>query len=366
MRRTLASAFITVLLVSVMGLVGCRGTEVPDVVGMRQDDAVRALQDAGFMLGEVSAVATNTVPLGMVAAQDPAAGERADDGSAVSLSISFSDGSRVIIPTVVGLNQVTAEQVATSLRLTPLVVEQYSEGVPAGEIGAQVPSPGAEVGAGATLVMVVSTGQAPDKAKVPDVVGKSESAATDAVESAGFAVEVFEVFNSDVGKGNVIGQIPEAGKSAVVGSKVQIAVSLGAGTGSAKVPSVTGQKEGAASEAIQNAGLKVRVLRDYDPTIAKDVVIQQFPDAGSTAASGSEVIIVVSRGPEPADTVQVPDVMGMTTQAAQDALDEAGFVAVVQLVASDQAPDTVFYQFPEAGSAAAPGAEILLAVAAAP
>jgi serine/threonine-protein kinase len=186
------------------------------------------------------------------------------------------------------------------------------------------------------------------------------------VESAGFAVEVFEVFDSEVDKGDVIGQIPEGGDSAVLGSKVQIAVSLGAGTGSAKVPSVTGKKESGASDAIEKAGLEVRVLRDYDPAVAKGVVIKQFPDGGSTAASGSEVIIVVSQGPEPAGTVQVPDVMGQTAQAAETALEDAGFVVVAQEVANDQAPGTVVYQFPEAGAAAAPGAEVLIAVAAVP
>ncbi|TLM98096.1 MAG: PASTA domain-containing protein, partial [Actinobacteria bacterium] len=49
----------------VIAQTGCnRGPTVPDIVGMRQADAVRALEDAGYKLGDVSAVATTGVELG--------------------------------------------------------------------------------------------------------------------------------------------------------------------------------------------------------------------------------------------------------------------------------------------------------------
>jgi len=366
MRRSIALIVVTVILVSAFGLAGCRGSEVPDVVGLRQDEAVRVLQDAGFKLGDVSAVATTTVEIGMVAAQDPPAGSSADEDTAVSLAISFSDGKTVIVPTILGLSPVTAEQVANSLRLNFLIVEQYAEGVPAGEVGSQVPSPGAEVGTGATLVAIVSKGAEPEQAEIPDVAGKSKADGSAAIEAAGFAVEVFEVFNSGVPRGSVIGQVPSAGTSAIVGSKVQIAISLGAGTGSSTVPPVTGKKEADAGSAIKTAGLVVRVLRDYDSKIASGVVIRQFPDAGATAAAGSEVIIVVSRGPEPAGTVEVPDVTGQTAEAATKTLDEAGFPVTVQELPSDTTAGTVGFQFPSAGSPVMPGTPVLIVVAVAP
>ena len=94
---------------------------------MKQADAVRALEDEGFKLGEVSQVMTDTVPLGMIAAQSPAADERVRGDATIDLAVSFSDGKRVMVPTVGDLEQVTAEQVATSLGLEPLVVDEYSD-----------------------------------------------------------------------------------------------------------------------------------------------------------------------------------------------------------------------------------------------
>lgn len=366
MRKLSAFAWAAVLLFAILALAGCGGPEVPNVVGMNQADAVRALQDEGYLLGEVTAVATDTVPLGTIAGQVPAAGERAKDGTAVDLQVSFSDGQQVIVPTVTGLSQTTAEGVADTLRLTPVIVEQYSDDVVDGEVGGQVPEPGAQVTPGSNLVMVVSKGPEPEKSKVPDVTGKSQSDAEAALESAGFSVEVFSVYDSEVAKGKVMAQLPGAGESARTGSVVQIVVSLGAGTGSAKVPAVVGKTESSAVSAIESAGLKSQKVSQYDPSVAKGTVISQFPDSGSTAATGSEVLILVSKGAEPADTVAVPNVVGMALADATAALEAAGFTVTTQEVASEESAGGVFYQFPAAGTMAAPSSDVLVVVAAAP
>jgi len=358
MRRSSVFALLCVL-VAALALTGC-GPKVPNVVGMGQADAVRALQDAGYKLGEVTAIATDTVPLGMVAAQTPAADDRARKDTAVDLAVNFSDGTRVRVPTVIGETQVTAENVAETLRLVPLTVEQYSETVPKGEVASQSPEPNAEVSPGSTLVIVVSNGVAPTKVKVPGVVGKTEADAEKALSDAGFPDETFKVYDSTVAKGKVISQLPESGTSAVKGSTVQIVVSLGAGTGAIKVPSVTGKKEADANSAITSAGLKVKKVTEYSSSVAKGVVSQQFPSAGSTTASGAEVLIVVSLGAEPSSAVAVPDVMGKTVDEATTALKDLGFTVTVEVVASEDSSGTVGYQFPAAGAKAAPGSEVLI------
>jgi len=358
MRRSLLFVLVLAMTAALL-LVGC-GPKVPDVVGMGQADAVRALQDAGFKLGEVTAIATDTVPLGMIAAQTPAAGERSRKDDTVDLAVNFSDGTRVMVPTVTGMTQVTAENVATTLRLVPLVVDQYSESVPKGEVASQSPEPNAEVSPGSTLVIVVSKGVAPEKTKIPDVTGKTESDAKSALTDAGFTNEIFKVYNSDVAKGKVIRQLPEAGTSEVAGSKVQLVVSLGKGTGAVTVPNVTGKKEADANSAISSAGLKVKKVTQYSSSVAKGVVSEQFPAAGTTTASGAEMLIVVSLGAEPTDAVTVPGVTGQTVDAATSTLEGLGFKVTVEQAESQPASGTVTFQFPEANSKAAPGSEVLL------
>jgi serine/threonine-protein kinase len=59
----------------------------------------------------------------------------------------------------------------------------------------------------------------------------------------------------------------------------------------------------------------------------------------------------------------VPDVVGMTQDAAVGAIQDAGLKAVVKSVASRSVPaGTVGAQFPSAGSQLPPGGEVLVAV----
>ncbi len=350
------------LVVSALALSGC-GKKVPDVVGLQPAEAVRVLQDAGYKLGEVTYVATKDVPLGQVATQEPAAGSKLKDGRPVNLAVNFNDGVDTRVPTVTGLSETTAVNTANAIGLVPLVNQQYSDTVAAGLVAAQVPEPEATVKAGSTLVIVVSRGKAPATSAVPDVKGKSQSDAESAIKSAGFTSQVYSVYDSKAAKGTVFGQVPAAGTTAVAGSKVQIVVSLGPGTGSATVPSVTGKNESDANKAITSAGLKTKVYRQYSDTVASGVVVNQFPTAGAKAAAGSEVAIVVSLGKTPTAAVAVPDVTGMTEADARAALENAGFTVDVQTVPSDTvAAGTVGFQFPSVNTQAAPGSPVLVVV----
>jgi serine/threonine-protein kinase len=359
----------TVAIVAALVLSGC-GPKVPNVVGKSPAEAVRILQAAGYKLGDTSTVATDGVPLGMVAAQNPAANERAREGVAVALAVSFSDGTQSLVPNLAGLTQVTAESVVTASELVPLVTEQYSDTVADGMVAAQSPEPSAQVSAGSTVVIVVSKGKEPEKAKVPDVKGDSEADATSAIEKAGFKSEVFKVYDSDVAKGKVGAQLPDPGDTAKVGSTVQIVVSLGKGTGAATVPSVKGKKEADAISVLEDAGFKVQKVTEYSSDVAKGVVSAQFPDSGATAAKGSEVLIVVSKGAEPAEPsvemVTVPDVVGEAQEDGAAQIEDAGLLVTVQPVPSEEAVDSILYQFPDPGTKVAPGTDVLIVVGAAP
>jgi beta-lactam-binding protein with PASTA domain len=334
---------------------------------MRQADAVRALQDAGYKLGEVSAVATDAVPVGMVAAQDPAAFDELKEGESVSLAINFNNGVDALVPSVIGLEEAVAVNVAESTGFTPLVVNQYVSSVDEGVVAAQVPDAESQVEAGATLVIVVSSGAAPETAAVPDVVGKTSSDAESAIKSAGFKAESFEVYDSKIAKGKVITQLPEGGTSAVKGSTVQIVSSLGPGTGAVKVPSVTGKTEADATKAVSSAGLSAEVLREYSDTVAAGIVSAQFPEAGTTAAAGTQVAVVVSLGKKPSETVPVPAVAGMTQDDAVAAVQGVGLSADLLVAPSSTVPSsTVSYQYPAAGSAVLPGSSVLVVVSSGP
>ncbi len=86
------------------------------------------------------------------------------------------------------------------------------------------------------------------------------------------------------------------------------------------------------------------VTESYDEKSTSGTVIDQTPDAGVMSTKGTRIDIVVSKGPKPAETVQVPDLTNMTPSEAAAAL------AKVNL--SGQAGDSVFSSDVENGKVA--------------
>src|SRR4029077_4594807 len=107
-----------------------------------------------------------------------------------------------------------------------------------------------------------------------------------------------------------------------VGSAVNLVVSTGPAP--VAVPNVVGQTQAAATTAITGAGLVVgTVTTASSPTVPSGSVISPSPGAGTAAAVGSAVNLVVSTGPA---LVAVPNVVGQTQAAATTAIAGAGLV----------------------------------------
>lgn len=70
---------------------------VPDVTGLTQAEAAAALAEVGLILGAVTAAYDETIAVGLVVSQEPAADEEVDDGSAVDVVL--SKGEAPVTPT---------------------------------------------------------------------------------------------------------------------------------------------------------------------------------------------------------------------------------------------------------------------------
>lgn len=134
------------------------------------------------------------------------------------------------------------------------------------------------------------------------------------------------------------------------------------------VPSVVGSEKDAAVSTLQSAGFNVSV--EYASSDEPDdTVIDQDPNGGSLLIMTGTVTITVARGELEAEPGQVPNVIGMTEDAATQTLLDAGFrVSVV----SDQECDpenpscdyrkgVVWAQAPSGGRAE-PGSTVTIVV----
>jgi beta-lactam-binding protein with PASTA domain len=180
-----------------------------------------------------------------------------------------------------------------------------------------------------------------DKATVPNVIGLRAPVAVERIHEKD--LDATSVTGpSKRPPGIVFAQRPGAGTQLGEGENVVISVS----SGRLAVPDVSGQPLQQAEQELTSAGFKTEVKR-LASSRPKDIVIEQSPAAGVTAATGTTVTLTVSSGAKP---VVVPQVVGQTQGAAVNALTAAGLKPVLHNVPSSRPAGTVVAQKPPAGN----------------
>ena len=128
-----------------------------------------------------------------------------------------------------------------------------------------------------------------------------------------------------------------------------------------KVPPVTTMTEAAAVQALREAGFNPVVKQGSSATVAKGIVFDQNPPAGTPLPPKSTVTITVSAGPE---AVQVPDLTNKLLQDASSALAQDKLKLGKQTPQDSQLPPgTVLSQDPVAGKTVPQGTAVDVVVA---
>lgn len=226
---------------------GRKTVVVPAVVGQDQRAAVAALRKVA-LLANVFQV-PSAEPKGIVVAQNPPAGAKAQAGSTVRLNVSTGTtettatttvatttsaaggtGARTRVPSVVGLRQTAALRRLQAARLTG-GVRYVASSRPAGVVVSQRPAPGTTVARDSTVRLAVSIGPNPQARRtVPDVTGLDEQTAASTLRQAGFRVETISTPTDNPDEdGVVIDQQPGGGTRAPRGSTITIFVGRAGG-----------------------------------------------------------------------------------------------------------------------------------------
>ena len=293
--------------------------QVPDVVGVHEEEASERIFAAGLVVGAVSRPDDESIEEGQVIRTEPMAGTRLDPGGVVALVVSAGPPP-VPVPDVVGWTESDAgnEIERVGLRVDPVTLIPDCS-IPADEVISSDPRGGTEVERGTSVGLDVSAGE-PQKV-VPTVVGQTEADATAALQNLGFDVAVTPQTHESISEGEVIASSPTGGSSASTCERVALTVS--AGPPPIPVPHVVDTREVDARAAIQGAGLTVGVVTPQENCdVADDLVISSDPESGTEVDRGTPVDLVVSTG-EPYETV--PDVSGKPEHDARTLLLQAGF-----------------------------------------
>lgn len=196
--------------------------EVPDVTGMSQAAAEQELTQAGFTTS-VETEASSDVESGQVIETDPPAGEMARRGSQVTMTVS-TGVEQVTVPPVVGQTLNAARQQLSAVDLDYSSSEEASDR-PVGEVIEQSPNAGTRVDAGSSVTLVVSSGPAVTRVRVPSLVGLTQSDAESQLAAAGLVASVQSQSTTiQPQNGRVIDQSPSSGTQVADGSTVVITV----------------------------------------------------------------------------------------------------------------------------------------------
>jgi serine/threonine-protein kinase len=201
-------------------LAGREMLTVPDATHRQLSDAESVLENAGLTVGTVTTVTTTTVAAGLVTSQKPVSGSQASKGSAVDLWVAQAPATAAV-PDVGGLSQIDANTALVNLGFVVAVLKQSSSTVASGLVIDQAPAAGVTAQVGSTVTIRVSSG--PSQATIPDVIGKTQAGAVNALSAAGFLTQVtLQTGGGTVG--TVIDQSPAGGTRAARGTTVVVTV----------------------------------------------------------------------------------------------------------------------------------------------
>jgi serine/threonine-protein kinase len=297
---------------------GRSGVEVPDVVGLKAPAAIAKLKAA--KLGSKVVSVFSDKPKGTVVKQTPGPGDRAEAGTAIGLDVSKGD-KRVAVPDLVGQPSADAQASLKRLGFTYTIIVVPSD-QPRGTVVSQDPqggetaSQGSNVrlnvargggsgggGGGATTTTAppattapTTTGTAPARVSVPNVVNMNQASAQRRLQAAGLTSGVRYVASTQPA-GRVVAQSPAGGTSVRRGARVQLSVSTGPNPQASRpVPDVVGQDEQTATTTLQQAGFTVLAFDEATTDQSEDgLVLDEQPAGGTRAPRGSTITIYVGR-----------------------------------------------------------------------
>ncbi len=261
--------------------------EVPALAGVTEDNARALVADFDWDLEVAEGRQDGSRP-GEIIDQDPAPGERLEEGGTLEVTVSLGNTPTEVPVGLAGVALADAQAAVEAAELTlGEPVRRFDETVPLDHVIEVDPSTPAELPKGDPVVLVVSDG--PEPRAIPPVAGASFEEAAAALAGVQLLAEQAQGFSETVPAGQVIGTEPGAGAQAPRDSTVTVVVSRGPEL--IAVPSVADLAVAEATARLEQAGFEVTGVVG-SPTGS---VIATDPPAGEPHRRGTEVVILSRR-----------------------------------------------------------------------
>ncbi|MGO3796108.1 MAG: Stk1 family PASTA domain-containing Ser/Thr kinase [Pauljensenia sp.] len=268
------------------------------LVGTAPADAQAKVEAAGLVWAvSADTVASDDVAEGDVAKVSPDEGQMADKGSTVTAVLSSGPDSVTVPENLVGMDPAAAQKAVEDAGLTWAVGPTVaSDDVDEGKVAKVSPESGQPIAKGGTVTANLSSGS--DSVTVPDVTNQTQTAALQALQSAGLSVgQVSTEDSPGVAKDTVVSTDPAAGTPVPKGSSVSIVV----GSGNVSIPdSLVGKNKDDVLSQLSALKLNTTVTEEVNAAPAGEVI---GIDKSGLVPIDTNVTVVVSTGPgSPAPT----------------------------------------------------------------
>ncbi|MGM0919757.1 MAG: Stk1 family PASTA domain-containing Ser/Thr kinase [Bacillota bacterium] len=202
-----------------------KDVEVPDLTGMKYEEAVEQLIADKFVVDDPILIEDEEIQEGFVVKTKPEAGKTVKEGDTIIIYES-SGKEKVELDDYVNRDINRVRDLLVRKGFTNIKVEEEFNESAVGTILEQNPEPGVEViPEEDELVLTVSKG--PEEFELQDLTGYSEEALNAYIEENDLELVRKDVYSDTVSKGEVISQSPAPSEKVLPGDTLEATVSLG-------------------------------------------------------------------------------------------------------------------------------------------
>ncbi|MER6450968.1 Stk1 family PASTA domain-containing Ser/Thr kinase [Streptomyces venezuelae] len=261
---------------------------VPKLIGQTFEQAQKSGNNVGLQVVKGADAPCDDQPKGNVCKQEPAAKEKVEEGSTVTVTIS-TGAPKVTVPDVVNLKFEDAEKALKEKGLQVDRKPQESDRTP-GTVLEQSPKGGE---AERNSVVTLTVAKEITKATVPELRGKKKDEAVKALTDAKLRLgSVTESESPGAAPGTIVDQQFAAGQEIEVGKTVNITIAKA--SAQTTVPNFVGRTVDQYKEELRRANLRLGIVSGA--TDGNAIVVTTDPQPGTPVNTGQTVNVVAFGG----------------------------------------------------------------------
>ena len=301
--------------------------EVPQLVGENYNNLP---EYADLNIKVLDEIFDDNSEAGTILKQDPVDGTLVEPGQMVFITVSMGAEPKVgIMSDLRDYPQVFAEanlnQMDMGIKIR--IEQEYSDEIEEGKVVRTEPAADTALSEGQEVVLYISLGREIKTGFMPNIVDIDQDLAVRTLENQklDLDIEIEEIFDSEIAKGNVIKTKPEKGDPLKTGQTVTLYISKGPET--ADMPDLVGKDLTTAKSLLDYAGFKNVSVEEVFDSAEAGLVISQSHTKMTKVDINETIKLQVSKGPEPTEPPEITKDVTIDLRGCTDA--EACNVKVV-------------------------------------